>query len=268
MKKIKVVPIALIIIVLLLVAGIASGLRVDGAILEKEVSRGEHLSHIMLVSTSASDAPTDIQIDVSGYGQSLSGINTVLNSTEDTSPYSVRTSLKVSSDKFHLAPGENKEVTLEGDIPVESSGGKYALIYVHTAPQGNGTVGVATAIIVPVRLTINGSEIRHTGEIQNFTLIDPVSAKEQNISFIFKNTGNHHYRIQSDVVVTDKDGNIVANATKPNPGAPIIPEATRLIKFNIKPQSPLKPGDYSANVTVKEENGSLLATKETKFKLS
>jgi hypothetical protein len=95
-----------------------------------------------------------------------------------------------------------------------------------------------------------------------------VSAKEQNMSFIFKNTGNHHYRIQSDVVVTDKDGNIVANATKSNPGAPIIPEATRLIKFNIKPQSPLKPGDYSANVTVKEENGSLLATKETKFKLS
>ena len=87
MKKIKVVPIALIIIVLLLVAGIASGLRVDGAILEKEVSRGEHLSHIMLVSTSASDAPTDIQIDVLGYGQSLSGINTVLNPTEDISPY-------------------------------------------------------------------------------------------------------------------------------------------------------------------------------------
>jgi hypothetical protein len=67
-------------------------------------------------------------------------------------------------------------------------------------------------------------------------------------------------------VVTDKDGNIVANSTKPNPGAPIIPEATRLIKFNIKPESPLKPGDYSANVTVKEENGSLLVHHNASFK--
>lgn len=269
MGKNRIIQILIAILAFLLIAGLASGLNVGGAILEGDVLPGDHLLHKMQVSISDLDAPTDIQIDILGYGQALDGTNTELNSSRDTSPYSARPFLKISDDKFYLASGESKDVMLEGDIPADSSGGKYALIYIHTAPQGNGSIGIATAVIVPVRLTIKGSELIHTSEIQNFTLIKPVSTKEQNISFIFTNTGNHHYKIQSDAVVTDKGGNIVANATVPNPGAPIIPGASRLIQFNLKPDSPLKPGDYSANVTVKQvDNGAVLASKEIQFKLS
>jgi len=270
MKKTKLTLVSMIMIILFLAAGLASGLQVGGAVLEKEVSPGEHLSHLMLISIGASDAPTDFQIDVLGNGQTLGGKNIMLNSTADSSPYSARPFLKVSSDRFPLAPGETKEVTLEGDIPAESSGGKYALVYIHSAPQGNNSssVGVATGVIVPVYLTIKGSELLYTGEIQNLTLVKPVNAEGQNISFIFKNTGNHHYRIQSVAVVKDNEGNIVANASLTSSRASIIPNTSRLIEFSIKPESPLKPGDYSANVTVNMVNSTVLASKEIQFKLS
>lgn len=264
MGKNKHIPVLITIMVIYLAVAVASGLQVSGARLDTEVSCGDHLSHTMRIS----EAPTDVQIDIFGFGQTLDGAQILLNASQDVGPYSARPFLKISANSFHLEPGEVKEVTLEGEIPSICSGGKYALIHVYAAPQNNGTIGIATAVIIPILLTITGSEIIHVGEIENLSVANPITGVELNISFLFKNTGNHHYKIRSNAVVMDKDGNIVANATDFNLGSSIIPDASRLIKFNIKPENHLKAGDYTAKVTVNATDGAFLASKEVQFRLN
>jgi hypothetical protein len=268
MLKSKLLSISIAIIVLLLVAGLASaGLAVGGAILEKDIAPGEHLTHVIQVSTRASDLPMDIKVEVMGYGQSLDGTNIELNSSQDNGPYSAKSFLKVSLESFHLEPGEVKQVTLEGDIPSDAkSGGRYALVNIHSLRMGNGTIGVILAVDVPIRLTINGSGTLDKGEIESLRLETPVSSKHLNLSLILNNTGNHHYRPQLEAIVKDKDGNLVANASTLL-GYPLLPTYPRLFKLDIKPESNLKPGKYYVDATVKTKDGSVLATKEIQFEI-
>ena len=252
---------------ILLVTGIASaGLVVGGAILEKEIVPGEHLSHVMTVQTRESDPAMDIKVSVLGYGQSLSE-KIDLNASQDTSPYTARTFLKVSPNSFHLDPGKSIKVTLDGDIPKDvGSGGRYAVINIQSLPIGNGTLGYALAVDVPVILTINGSEILEKGEIENLSIVGAVSAEKQKLSLIFKNTGNHHYKAETEAVVKDQSGNIMANASIPMFES-VLPTYSRLITLSITPKTPLRPGTYNVNTTVSLDDGAILATKETSFEV-
>jgi len=269
MIKFKLVVVFIALLFLMATIPAFASLKVTGWLFEKEVAPGDSLSYIIPISTDSSDGPTDVQGDIIEYSQTLDGFNTGADISHDASPYSAKPFLTVSPERIHLEPGDSKEITVGGIVPTDvGSGGRYAVINVHTVSGNNGSLSFGAGFDIPIRLTINGSELLHTGEIQNLSLAKPVTAKEQNISFIFKNTGNHHYKIQSDAIVMDKDGNVAANATEPNPGASIIPDASRLIEFNIRPKDTLKPGDYSANVTVKTTDGTFLATKEIKFQLS
>jgi hypothetical protein len=90
------------------------------------------------------------------------------------------------------------------------SGGRYALISVHSPASGDealgseGMVGVAVAINSLVRLTISGTELQRTGEIADLSTAGPSNAQNQNISLIFKNTGNYHYKAQAEAALKDK----------------------------------------------------------------
>ncbi len=46
----------------------------------------------------------------------------------------------------------------------------------------------------------------------------------------------------------------------------IIPGAMRVIDLSLKPNEPLKPGEYSVSAEVRLENGTTLANKETSFR--
>jgi hypothetical protein len=259
--------IALITLVLILLAiGIASaGLGTSGSKLEKDFAPGDHLIHVMHVKSDASDPPMDIQVDLLGYGQAENGATRELNASNDTSPYSARSFLKVSPASFHLEPGNAQDITLEGDIPKDvGSGSRYALVKIHTGAMGKGMVGFILAIDVPILLTVSGSEVQNKGEIENFSLEQPVSAAKQTMSLLFKNTGNIYYYPTVKAVVTDKNGTIDANVTVPSTISH-LPTFTRLFKFDLKSETPLKPGKYNVNATVSLNDGTFLASKEVSF---
>ena len=268
MAKNKFMPISLVIVFILLAAGIASGgLIVSNAILEKEVAPGDHINHVINAQTRASDPPMDFIVDIYGYGQSLDGGSIGLNASQDTSPYTARPFFNVSPQSFHLDPGKSQEVTLEGDIPKDAgSGGRYALVKIHSLPTGNGTVGFAVGAYIPIRLTISKSEVMDRGEIVNLSLEEPVLAAKQKASFIFKNTGNHHYGAKAEAILEDKEGKTAANASV-HLGLPLIPGNSRLTEIDLIPKTPLKPGTYIMNTTVSTENGIALATKEVSFEI-
>ncbi len=183
---------------LLLFVPISSGLGVEGVIFEAEAAPGQHVDHEITVSLRDNEAPMDLQVDIQDWGQTLEGSNQELEEG-DVASYSAKGFLKASPSSFHLEPGESRKVLVEGDIPEDvGPGGRYALISVHSLPlvgadEGSeGNVGVAVAINALVRLTISGTEISRIGEITDIRAEDP-SEECQNISLIFKNTGNYHF---------------------------------------------------------------------------
>jgi hypothetical protein len=268
MLKSKFASISMGLIFLLLATNIASaGLLVGNAILEKDIAPGDHISHLMTVTTRDSDPSMDFKVEVMGYGQSPDGSNNELNASQDTSPYTARPFLKVSTDSFHLDPGKSQQITLDGDIPKDvGSGSRYALVNIQSLPLGNQSVNVILAVDVPVRLTINGSEILNKGEIESINLVAPVSADKQMLSLILKNTGNHHYKAQVYAEVKDKEGSIVTNASTPLV-FPILPTYSRLLKLSLTPKIPFKPGTYNVNVTFSMMDGTILANKETSLEI-
>ncbi len=268
---IKTKPLGLIGILLsiLLAIGTASaGLGVSGAIFEANVTPGQHISHEMLVNIDPKDQPMDFVAGVIGFGRSLDGANAEIRPELDNSPYTARPFLKVSPASFHLEPGGSKEVVLEGNIPSGvGEGGRYALVNIRSLPTGNGNVGMAVAIDVPVRLTIANTRLIKTGEITNLSIDKPISRKMQNVSLLFNNTGNYHYYAFAEADLMDAKGNILANSSTPLTASSIIPRTARLFKMELIPKQELRPGSYKINSTVRLKDGSMLATKEIGFKL-
>lgn len=255
-------------IFLFLASTIASaGLGVAGAIIERNIDPGETFVHEMTVSSDHASPPMDLMVDILGLNQSLDGENMELMKEEGTGPYSARAFLKATPESFHLEPGESRKVLVEGSIPADARpGGRYAMINVHSLPIGNGTVGIIVAVEVPVRLTVSGSGLTKTGSIEDLKLEKPLSSKQQNISLLFRNTGNLHFKAKADAVLKDKEGNVIASASTPL-SFNIIPDASRLFQISVVPGKALKPGSYVINSTVRLDNGSVLATKEAQFKI-
>ncbi|RQW81220.1 MAG: hypothetical protein EHM14_01870 [Methanothrix sp.] len=266
MKNSKLLLISLSLLALLLGMGPASaGLRVDGAVFEEVAAPGQHVSHEAIVSTKTSDSPLDMKVKILGYGQTEDGSSAALNETQDTSLYSARPFLKATPESFHLEPGESKSVVIDGTIPSDAAvGGRYAIINILSAHPSNNSVGINVAINIPVRLTVNGTGVLDAGEISNLTLREPISGKEQNVSFIFKNTGNHHYKFQAEAIVKDSSDRIVANATAKQ-AARSVPSYSRKIELKLIPAESLPDGTYNLTTTVKTDDGTILASKETTF---
>ncbi len=256
---------------LLLFVPISFGLGVEGVIFEAEAAPGQHVDHEITVSLRDNEAPMDLQVDIQDWGQTLEGSNQELEEGA-VAIYSAKGFLKASPSSFHLEPGESQKVLVEGDIPEDvGPGGRYALISVHSLPTvgedegSEGSVGVAVAINALVRLTISGTEISRIGEITDIRAEDP-SEECQNISLIFKNTGNYHYKACAKASLKDKKGNLLTNSSSPV-SSNIIPSAARIFSLSLTPEKDILPGTYSISAIVEEEDGTVLATKETEIEI-
>ncbi len=257
-------------VLLLLLAPASFGLGVEGVIFEAEAAPGQHVGHEMTVSLKENEAPMDLQVDVTDWEQSLDGSNREMS--EGTSACSsAKGFLKASPSRFHLGPGESQKILVEGDVPEDvGAGGRYALISIHSLlpdagdDSSEGMVGVAVAINSLVRLTISGSELLQTGEIVNLSVEGPSSAQSQNISLVFKNTGNYHYKALAEATLKDAEGSVLASSVS-DLSSNIIPCASRIFRVSLLPEKDLLPGTYRIAVAVKQEDGGILATEEKKI---
>ena len=171
MKKKGIISIVLAICLLLTLASpvLAGGLTVYGGKIETSVSPGNDYSYTMKVENT-SDDPMDIGVEVKGYGISANRDFIALESEEDNSPYTARELLAVSPDNFHLEPGDSQVITVTAEIPPGiGDGGRYAIIFIHTAPKGE-IVATISAIAARVLLTIDGSELIHESEVISVNL--------------------------------------------------------------------------------------------------
>lgn len=246
---------------------LSSALGVNGATLVTDVTPGEAIHHEMIVSLGKSEAPMDLIAGLTGMNQTLAGTYLAVDKKNDTGSFTARPFLNISPTSFHLDSGGSQKVILEGTVPQNvGEGGRYALVTFKSGPLGNRSVGVLAEIQVPVALTISGSKLVRTGNITSIKMDEPILAKQQNLTLIFRNTGNIHYRTLVEAALKDKDGNNLANATTKS-GSSINPSSSRLFKLKIVPKNELQPGTYTVSAHVELENGTLIAAKEAKFEL-
>jgi hypothetical protein len=243
-----------------------AGLTVSGGLLWTNVTPGQHISHIINVSTDKTDPSMEIRAVVNGFGQKLDGANDELPAELDVSPYSARTFLNVTPNSFSLMPGDAKEITLNVDVPQDiGEGGKYALVNIYSPPIDIGILSVVIAVDVPVVLTSTETEQIKKGEIAALEIGKPISARQQNVSIILKNTGNYHYKAFAEAILKDEMGKILANASSPVSLTSIIPFSSRLFSLSLVPRIPLDPGTYYVNATVRLENNTIIANREADF---
>jgi hypothetical protein len=267
-KSLIVILIWLQVLLMLFVSTVSGGLGVKGVTIEADVAPGEHFSQDIIVYITETDPPMDIKAEVMGFGQPPGGGTLEILLEKDSGDYTARPFLKVTPASFHLEPGQEQILTVQGNIPSDvGAGGRYAIVNIHTKPIGNGTVGISLAINIPVRLGIVGTEWIMTGEIESIKLDEPVSPIQQNVTLAFKNTGNYHYQVKMDATMSNEEGTVLATASQPVSYSPVLPTSSRVLDFSFLPDQALAPGNYSIHASVALEDGAPLASKEISFKV-
>ena len=233
----------------------------DGLGRAPEVTPGQKYAQGIVLSAGAQ--PTDVLIEVLGYRQEADNGVVPLAASEDLEPYSARTFMTPQLTSVHLEAAEVKKVELSVSVPSDvGDGGRYAILRFSTKPEGNGVVGVTSAIVLPFRFTIKGTQMFHTGRIVALRVEPPSENKPAEATVDFQNTGNHHYEITAEVKIKGVDGRPVSTSalTVPSP----VPDGVTRISAPLTGLS-LQPGSYTAEVTVSLQDGVLLDSSSCTF---
>ncbi len=218
------------------------------------------------VVVKAGDQETEVLLEVLGYRQDTENGVVPIAPSEDTGPYSGSTFISPDKTSIHLAAGETKEVQLLVSVPQDvGDGGRYALLRFSTPEVGEGAVGVVSAIVLPFRFTIKGSQLVHSGRIASVNIPTPESRKPLRATINYENTGNHHYDISGQIVVKSLDGALIS--ASPVTAASPIPGSMSQISVDLCKDTILRPGQYLAEVNLTVDDGALLDRSSTTFQV-
>lgn len=244
-------------------------LAVEGVIFDAEAPPGAKIAHEMTVSLGEDESPMDLVVEIDDWVQSEDGVNLPLEAGASPGPYSARGFLTAEPYRFHIDPGGTEKVMVKGYIPEDvGPGGRYALISIYSLPEkakadDENSVGISVAVCALARLIIAGGDLIRRGEIKEADLLD-VSSRHQNLSLLFENTGNCHFRVRAEATLMGQGGNILGSSSS-SLCSKILPGARRRFLLSLTPENEIEPGSYFINASMICENGTLLATKELEF---
>ena len=250
-------------LLLVLPSGV-SAISVSGSKYMDSIKPGGTDTHTMTMSVGSGEDPTDILVEVFGFGQNMDQGYSALNPANDVSPYSARSFITLDNSSVHLEPGVAQSIHAKISVPVNAGpGGRYALIYIHALP-GKGK-SFTTAVLVPVLISISGITPTETGSITDLSVGEVTLGQPITVTTTLKNTGNYHYyHTVNSISVRDATGNLVGNfSTLPSVYA-IIPGNT--VQYTATPKLQNLPvGTYKVDSKVLLESGTVLDEKTTNF---
>jgi len=177
----------------------------------------------------------------------------------------------VTVDKaaFHLEPGGAENVTATVSVPQDIvGGGQYAMIHIATKPAATAGVGVATAVDIPVYLTVNNGQLIHTGKITGVATGEITTGQPINILTDFQSTGNHHFKVKGEVTVTNDQGQNLDTISIPVTSSSILPGMGWKLEASFIPSVVLDGGTYTVGSKVMLEDGTLLDQSSTTFEVT
>lgn len=260
---------SLLILLLLLTGAVtvapAAALKVSGARIALDVQPGQITTIPIGISVGSDEAGGSFAVDVLGFGQSVAdGTYTGLAAAADTGAYSARSFITIDKPVVQLTPGGSASVTATIAVPADAKdGGRYAIILVHPATSASGApAAFATAVAIPVFLTIKGGKIDEKGGILAVETSKVEIGKPFTVTATLGNTGNYHYYgIVSHVSITDSAGNAVASVKTTPMSRAIVPG--QQVKIVAPVAQGLAEAMYTMRVRMETQDGEVLA-QETK----
>lgn len=259
-----ILPILFLILLLVIISVPVTALKVEGAKIMLDVKPGTTYIFPMAVSIKPDDSASEYAIDILGFGQSLdAGLYQGLPADKDTGLYSARSYISFPSATVYINPGERKEFNATVKLPSNiGEGGRYAVVLIHPAAAGSGQAAIATAVLVPVMLTVQGSKLVETGTITSIDVGEIVEAKPITVTTTLRNTGNHHYYgVVNQVTITDAGGKTVASAKTDPFSRAVIPGQS--VRFDAPVSTPLAVGTYTVKSEMMLESGTVLDSSST-----
>jgi hypothetical protein len=246
----------------------STGITISGAVLVAEVIPGETLTHKITITLGTSEIPTDATLQVSRIGQAADGTFILQGNTVENNRFSARDYISLDKNTTHLIPGVPQDIMATIRVPEDvGEGGKYAVINIQTQPAGNGNIGVISAINIPVYLTVKSTELIHQGNIASISTGEITSGKPIDIITTFQNTGNHHFKIKSEVTITDASDEILDIIFTDVTPTSLIPEMQRESRVIFIPGKELLPGVYTVNAKIIAEDGTFLDEATANFEV-
>jgi len=255
-------------LILTLATPVSAGLSVAGAKIQESVSPGQVKTYTINVGDTTSD-PMDVTVEVRGLGNYITGPIQALPAENDSSIYSARQFITASPASFHLEPGQSHDVTVTVNVPADvGDGGRYADIFIYTAPSGGGQIGVSLAVSAQVLLTINGSNLIKTGQILSVAVPQPQSEQLFATIATIKNTGNYHYKVTFNGTITNEQGQVMGTAWQTNSVYNLMPTFSQQVAIPLNISEELSPGTYYLTIEADTQDGILLDTRTTTFVLT
>lgn len=240
-------------------ASASTGLTVQGASLVADVTPGETLTHKITISIGTDDPAIDLIASVSDIGQTTDGSIIPLENATGANPFSAYNFITLDKTRIRLEPGIPQDFIVTAKIPQNAGdGGRYALISIKTDTVGSGSVGIVAAVNIPVYLTLRNSKLIHTGKITGITTGIITAGRPIDIFTTFENTGNHHFKVENQVTVTNSSNELLDEIKTGFTVSSIIPGMSRILKTTFVPRQILSPGTYNIQSRVIQEDGTVL----------
>ena len=270
-KYVKALPVYLAVafaIICMMASSAYAGLAVSGAKIQDSVVSGAVKSYALSVSDTT-DAPMDIEIEIKGLGNYLSGALKPIDAEEDLSPYTAREWVTASPSSFHLDPGQSQAVNVTVNVPNDiGDGGRYAIVYIHNNPSGTSGIVFVTAIAAQVILTIEGSNPIISGDIVSIDTPQAESEQLFSATATIQNTGNYHYKITCNGTVKNNLGQVVGTSWQTDSVYNLIPTFSQRIDIPLNISQELSPGTYSLEIEAYTQDGIFLDRGSTTFVLT
>jgi hypothetical protein len=239
------------------------GLKIEGAIINREVTPGEEFAHKMTISLGTGNPAMDITVETRGLGQRTDGSYLELTPQEDNLSLSSRTFIvTISPPSFHLDPGSSQVVTASIEVPGDiGDGSRYAVIYIRGVPTQQAVVAFMPAIDVPVIITHGNLDIQ--GDITDLSAQDVISGAPITIATTLTNQGNHHFKAVNSVTMKDGTGRVLAAGAELSTPCSIIPGYAYVFNNVLVIPGDIEPGTYYVQSVVKMDNGTGLTEEMT-----
>ncbi|MEW6617808.1 MAG: hypothetical protein AB1422_00400 [bacterium] len=234
----------------------AFGISLTPASIDRSVSEDDHI--IPLTIENPGPETLEYFVYASSLGQKLDGEAISLDDID--APFSLVRWIKFNPAKIKLAGGQSSIVEAEIQIPKDSGGGLYGIIYVEArplTPSGEGHVASLPRVGAITLLTLPGESIKEAA-ITSVDIIQNKQGEEIYILSTFHNTGNIYLRPEGYVVIRNQAGEKIDKVfIKP---AKILPSYSRQLIAKWKPEN-LQVGIYTAESNITFAGKSLIAKK-------
>jgi len=258
-------------LIILTLTTISAGLRLSGAVFEADVKPGDKVTHELICTTLHSPQILLLRLTVC-----LKPVNGGTIASKPIRILALTLQIFLKRVPFPIPSRTRSNSGYQGGGRHSKRcwfRGRYAIISIRSNPvskmtAGQSVVGFSLGLDVPVLFTISGTDLVKKGEITNLSVEEPISGEQENVSLLFRNTGNYHYSGFAKAELTDTNGTQLSNATTPVTISSLFPTFSRLFRLSLVPSSRLRPGTYQINATVNLEDGTILATRKPPFRLS